>query len=100
MSSIVADTILQQLGGWRFSTMTGAIPTIRTENSLSFKMPSRLTKNRLNRLVVTLANDDTYTVETLWLRGIKLTPLEKREGIYVENLKTTVSSMTGLALSL
>ena|SRR6185437_16587328 len=96
----VADTILQQLGGRKFTAMTGATNLLGSDNSLSCRLPGTMTKDRVNVLRITLDPSDTYTVETIRVRGVKVTPMDKRSGIYVDTLVSTVSEMTGLTLRL
>ena len=64
-STQVAETILAQLGGRQFIAMCGIKNLIARPTSLQFTVGSG-TKTGCNRVVVTLQDDDTYTVE-FWL---------------------------------
>ncbi len=58
----IAVNILQQLGGSRFKTMTGAKNFLAGDDYLSFKLPSRLAKNGINYVKITLTEMDVYIV--------------------------------------
>lgn len=94
----VANTILAQLGGRKFLAMTGAKNLTGSNKTLSFQLPSNLTK--VNCIRVTLTAMDDYMVEGLNVRGTKIKPVALREGIYCENLQSCFETMTGLRCSL
>ena len=54
----VADTIYQQLGGNKFTVMTGAKHFVYDDNSLRFNIPRNM--SRANTVKITLRGDDTY----------------------------------------
>lgn len=96
----VAQAIFNQLGGKRFTKMTGAKDYVVSANSLTFRLPARFAKAGINRVTITLDPSDTYIVE-----GVKITrrngdwkskPVEKRELVYAEDLQTVFTAMTGL----
>jgi hypothetical protein len=60
MTKNVAETIYDQLGGNRFVVMTGVRNLLHDDNSLSFHLGR--SKNRANRVKITLTSDDLYTV--------------------------------------
>ncbi|GAN79794.1 hypothetical protein [Acidocella aminolytica] len=100
MSKQVALTILSQLGGHKFLTMTGAKNLVSGSDSLSFTLPARLAVRGINRFRVTLQPSDTYTLEAWRLRNLDLQPRGIETGIYAEALRDTFRSMTGLETSL
>lgn len=93
-----AKTILEQLGGNRFTKMTGAKNYLGGERSLIFRLPGGggFVKNNGNHFRVELKGDDTYTLTLSRVRGSDLTMIEQQEGVYVENLQEVFTSMTGL----
>lgn len=98
MQNQVAQTILAQLGGDRFSFMVGAKSIVGHKTGLSFK----LGRNALNAncCEIHLNGDDTYTLALgrVSVKGLKA--LYKQEGLYAEMLAADFSEATGLALSL
>ena len=69
---------------------------------LQFEVPASLTKQKINKVKVTLTPDDTYTVTFLkWSRAkLEMTTLATRENVYVDNLREVFTSETGLETSL
>lgn len=97
----VAKTILDQLGGQRFSIMTGAHGFTAAEDRLYFSIPRN--PKRISDVSIRLDPSDTYTV-TFWKlpagRWSAAQIVVEREGIYAENLVTVFECETGLATSL
>lgn len=92
----VATQILEQLGGNRFVAMTGAKQFVGGERSLQFSL-GRGATNKANKVRVTLATDDTYTVEFFNLRGVNLKPCgEPVERVYADRLQAVFTERTGL----
>lgn len=96
----VAQTILQQLGGNRFVAMTGARDFVGLERGLLFSLPQRLTTNKANKARVTLAADDTYTVEFFSIRGVNVKTISDHSMVYADNLAALFTEQTGLAVRL
>lgn len=93
------EVILQQLGGNKFLAMTGASNLItRGKADLSMKLPRNA--SRYNWARITLAIDDTYTVEFGRARGLSLVVDVKREMVYADNLREVFEHHTGLRVSL
>jgi hypothetical protein len=91
----VATQILEQLGGNRFAAMTGAKQFVGGERSLQFSL-GRGATNKANKVRVTLAGDDTYTVEFFNLRGVNLKPCgEPVERVYADRLAAVFTEATG-----
>jgi len=98
----VAKTILAQLGGNRFTVMTGAKNYLGDANSLSFKLPTQAnyTKDGINYVKITLSPSDTYTVEFGRVYGSKYRVISKYDGIYCDMLRDLFTDKTGLETSL
>ncbi len=97
----VASTILAQLGGTRFLVMTGAKNLIAGANQLTFRLPGAgFCKNGINCVRVTLNGTDTYTMEFLKIRGMKVTTVETVEGLYDDMLRPVFTRATGLVTNL
>jgi len=108
----VANTILQQLGGRKFTAMTGSKNFLYAEVSETVKEPwlrMDLTTNKagVNRLKITLNSNDTYTMEfykmtlgkaTNW--EAKITRQQTFENVYDDMLQAIFTQVTGLYTSL
>jgi len=92
----ISTTILKQLGGKSFIAMTGAKDFVGSSNALTMSLSSRITRNRVNKVRITLTANDGYTIETFNLRGVKLTAIDKQEGVYVDTLRKFFKDLTGL----
>jgi hypothetical protein len=96
----VAETILQQLGGRRFTTMTGAKNYTGYQDGLAFRLPSNFASDGINYIKITLTQMDTYDIVFSKIRGLKYAVLETIEGAYNEDLRRVISDRTGLSLTL
>lgn len=96
----VAIEILRQLGGNRFIAMTGAKNFFCNDNMMGFKLPSTLTKNRINYVKITLNSMDTYDLEFISIRGNSMKTVSTFEGAYNDMLVSVVADKTGLCLTL
>jgi hypothetical protein len=94
----VTQTILTQLGGNKFVTMTGASNLLGSENSLSFKVGRNAAK--VTHVRVTLTAMDDYQIEFLAIRGVNVKPVAFKDGLTCEQLAPAFASKTGMALSL
>lgn len=92
----VGNTILEQLGGNRFVAMTGAKDFVLGHDSLQFKLPGNLTRDKSNKMRITLTPADLYTVETFRLRGADCKECSREDRVYAENLRDVFTSITGL----
>jgi hypothetical protein len=92
----IANTILSQLGGRRFSMMTGAKNFCGTADSLSFRIPGTMTRNRINYVKITLTPSDTYTVVFMVIRGMTVKEVATHEDIYNDMLCELFRNVTGL----
>ena len=93
----VANEILAQLGGRRFTMMTGAKNILGGEDFLQFDLP-RGCANKATKCRVTLDASDTYTVTFYkWnARALDLTTLSEQSGIYCDMLQEIFTAQTGL----
>lgn len=95
----VPNTIFQQLGGRRFSTMTGAKNFVGSDNSLTFKLPASLTGG-ITHARITLNDRDLYDMEFIraTVRGIKT--ISQSEDVYFDSLQDVFTRHTGMRTSL
>ena len=102
MSNEVAKTILSQLGGNRFSAMTGAKNFVGSADSLSFTLPGGggFCRDGINVVRVVLTPADLYDVEFIRRRGSKIKTVKKVEAIFFDQLRPTFEQATGLRTSL
>lgn len=92
----VATQILEHLGGHRFTAMTGAKQFVGSDRALQFSI-GRGATNKANKVRVTLATDDTYTVEFFNLRGVNCKPCgEPVERVYADRLAAVFTECTGM----
>ncbi len=111
MANEVVETILRQLGGRRFSVMTGSKNYVADGNTL--RMTLAKSESRANRLEITYEpGTDTYVVRFYrytapHLRGKSLQFVEERveevvryEGVYADQLCPLFAAVTGLRTSL
>jgi hypothetical protein len=94
----IASTILSQLGGNRFVAMTGAKNLVDNGNGLGFAIGRN--SSRANLVRVTLAADDTYTVEFYRFAKLEGVKLATTAGVYCDALRSVFEGYTGLATSL
>ena len=92
----IANTILSQLGGRRFSMMTGAKNFCGTADSLSFRIPGTMTRSRINAVRITLDPSDTYTVVFMAIRGTTIKEASRHEDVYCDSLCELFRNVTGL----
>lgn len=97
----VSRTILDQLGERKFIAMTGAHSFTGSPNALTFRLPGQgFTRNSINAVRVTLDQSDTYTVEFLRVRALKVTTVSTHTDIYCDQLCNIFERETGLRVSL
>lgn len=97
----IANTILQQLGGGRFLMITGSKQPVAVPNGLRVRLAKN--KTRANLLTITLTPEDLYDVEFKYFAvGQKITDqvIEKREGVFCEDLQDIFEEVTGLYTTL
>ena len=94
----VAATILAQLGGRRFTAMTGAKNFIAGNDHLLFQLPAGFARDGINKVKVTLDWTDTYTVEFLRcnFRTRSVVTVSTHSGVYDDGLQRLFAEVTGL----
>lgn len=95
---MVAQTILNQLGGRHFALMTGAKNFVGGKDHLTFRI-GRNPKG-VNLVKITLTPSDMYTVEFMKARGVDLKVTGKAEEVFAEDLHDVFFDGTGLYASL
>ena len=90
----VANTILQQLGGNKFTVMTGSKNYRGDDKSLTMN----LTRNKLSAkfLTITLEGDDTYTMLFQSMRKFEIKTKAEIKGVYCDMLQAIFTEQTGL----
>lgn len=98
---MIARTILAQLGGSRFTAMTGARNMVDLGDGLRFDLP-RGAKNRANKVAVRLTAADLYDVQFMHFNRSTLDckTVGEQSGIYAEDLRRIFTAETGLETSL
>lgn len=97
---MIAQTILQQIGGRRFSTMTGSKNFIDLGNGLQMSLARN--KTQANRLKIILdGSTDTYTMRfyrqsVTKTFDIKVKEIAYYELVYCDMLEEIFTSVTGL----
>lgn len=95
MSLAVADTILAQLGGRRFATMTGSKFFVGDESSLRFKVGSN--GARVTHCAVSYVRAaDTYVMTFLRMRGTQVRTVATYADVYADMLQPIFTHATGL----
>ena len=97
----VPQTIIRQLGGNKFIVMTGAHFLISSPLCLTFSLSSRTTRNKCNRVMITLIQDsDTYKVQFCKYHKFELKTITTIVGVHCSELQQIFTQETGLATSL
>jgi hypothetical protein len=103
-ASTVAQTILDQLGGYRrVGMMVGgknftAHSSLDGNPALSFKL-GRGAKKKINAVQIELTPDDLYTVTFQRIWGSKVTVIETFPACFADSLVDLFESRTGFYLS-
>lgn len=93
----VPQIILQQLGGSKFITMTGAKSFVGGKDMLMFALPARFAKDGINKVRITLEPSDTYKVEFMKIRGTQPVKIVAEvDSVYADMLQRIFTSHTGL----
>lgn len=99
----IAQTIIAQLGGQRFSAMTGARNMIATASGLRFGLPRAhgYCRDGINMVQITLDTaSDLYSVRFLKARKLEVDVVSEHDGIYGDQLRQLFTRATGLETSL
>jgi hypothetical protein len=101
-NKLVAEAILEQLGGAQFVAMTGAKRFAVDGAGLSFQLPGRagFVKHGICAVSIKLTANDVYHVSFYAGRGAGIRLYSENAGIYAGDLRRVFTYMTGLAVSL
>ncbi len=88
----ITKTILDQLGGCRFTAMTGAKNFTAHPDGLSFRVPSK----KANYIKITLKSDDTYKMDFKRIWGYKVIDVKEFDGVYNDQLQKLFTEVTGM----
>lgn len=94
----VSETILQQLGGRRFTVMTGAKNFVGGNNTLSFHI-GRNAKG-VNGVRITLSPMDLYDLQFLRISKRGVVVVSETSDIYYDSLPEVFTRHTGMATHL
>ena len=102
MTNVVADTIIQQLGGRNFVIMTGAKVVAHDGPTTVIRFPKSRNSDGewINRVAITLESDDTYTLKFGLVRSLEYKESKVATGVMAENLARVSDSSTGLRTTL
>lgn len=101
MNKEIAQTILQQLGGARFTLMTGAFNLGYDTESFSFKLKANKSKANYVQIKYDVASDlYTLTFKNWNSKKYVLTDLDESIGLDVEQMRRHFTNYTGLYLTL
>jgi hypothetical protein len=91
-----AEEVLQQLGGKKFITMTGAKNFVKNDpkKQIIFKIGGGA-KGGINYVRISLTSMDLYTVEFLKARGTELKVVAVEKGVYNDQLQQIFTKHTG-----
>jgi hypothetical protein len=90
---MVGAEVLQQLGGPRFQSMTGARDFVWQNDGLAFRLPR--TQTGIAHITVTMASNDTYTVTFC---DHRLVEVAKVSDLFAEQLRDTMAHHIGIML--
>jgi hypothetical protein len=95
----IASTILQQLGGGRFTTMTGAYNYVAGDADISFRLPAGA-REEINLVRVILEANDTYRMQFLKWKRSNFVQVREVGGVYSDMLGQVFTDVTGLDVTL
>jgi hypothetical protein len=94
---LVAETILQQLGGNKFRAMTGAKNFLGDQHSLQFQLPARFAAKGIRYVKVSLEPSDTYEMTFGKSKGkYEYVEVSSYQGLYFDQLQSIFTRETGL----
>ena len=93
-----ADTIMQQLGGSRFTAMVGAKNVLGCENYVQFGIGRN--GMHITHVKIVLNSMDTYDVTFYRVRAGRIVDQSTDENVYAEDLRHVFEEYTGLRTSL
>lgn len=100
----IAETIRLQQIGTRACAMIGAHEFVYGQDTKEGGGPFlrfRFKGSKLANIIkVTLNPSDTYTMAFIKVRGMDVRTVKELDGLYADQLRSTIESVTGLAVSL
>ena len=100
MSQAIAQTILEQLGGRRFTVMTGARSLCSDARALSFRLSAAMTRHRATGMRIELNERDLYDISLFKVVKFEVETVDRRNDVHAEDLRSVFTDMTGLDTSL
>ena len=95
---LVAETIVEQLGGRMFRIITGSKNFVGTSTGVTFKVGRN--RGNISHVKVELDPSDTYTVQFIRVRAGKVKVVSEFNDVYFDTLRSLFTMETGLATSL
>ena len=92
--TLVATTIIQQLGGRRFMAMTGTRRFLVTGDGIQFRI-GRGAQHGITLVTIALTPADTYRVRFYRTRGVTSTLVEELTDVYCDGLRAAFTRVTG-----
>ena len=96
-SKVVAETILNQLGGGRIKLFIGATLFTILENGLGIRFTARA-KGGINHVEIRLNGKDTYDVKFFRIKKLTCVTVSEFEDVYNDQLVELFEKTTGLYL--
>jgi len=90
-----AQTILEQLGGHKFTVMTGAKDFV-SGDGLTFGLPRGAARNKSTKVRIELQANDTYRVTFMKFKKLDLIEISKHDDVYADRLCWLFERETGL----
>lgn len=94
----IAETILGQIGGRRFITMTGAKNFVAIERGLQLDLPKtpHYVRDGISRLHIVLTLMDEYKITAYKIRGMNVKEISVTDGVHAPELGEVFTRLTGL----
>lgn len=99
---MIAREIMNQLGGKRFSMMTGAKNYLAIKDGLTFSLPGKsgFVRDKINRVAITLNEKDLYdiTYSKMWKSkgDMQIKYIKTFKDVYCDELVNNFEETTGL----
>jgi hypothetical protein len=93
-----AKNIIEQIGGNRFMTMTGATIVTHAKDGIVMKIGRN--KIKANMLEIKVNSNDTYTMKFFKLSGVNFKEIKQIKDVFCSMLVEVFETETGLVTSL
>ena len=94
MSNQIAEIILDQLGGNKFITMTGAKNISAFDDGIQFQIGKN--SKKITHIKICLNAFDTYDISFFNVRGFDCKEMAVVKGVYADTLQRVFTRETGL----